>query len=55
VIQIALARGEFSDTNGVQLSDDRRIATFPIGEVLNGLDKKQNDEPTVFSLRWKDR
>lgn len=55
VIQIALARGEFSDTNGIQLSDDRRIATFPIGEILGGLDKKQNDEPTVFSLRWKDR
>ena len=35
--------------------DRRRIATFPIGEILNSLDKKQNDEPTVFSLRWKDR
>ncbi len=55
VIQIALAQGEFLETNHVQLSDDRRIATFPIGELLNGLDKKQNDEPTVFSLRWKDR
>lgn len=55
VIQIALAQGEFSETNGIHLSDDRRIATFPIGEILNGLDKKQNDEPTVFSLRWKDR
>jgi hypothetical protein len=55
VIQIALARGEFSDTDGIQLSDDRRIATFPIGDILNGLDKKQNDEPTVFLLRWKDR
>jgi hypothetical protein len=55
VIQIALAQGEFLETNRVQLSDDRRIATFPIGELLNGLDKKQNDEPTVFSLRWKDR
>ena len=55
VIQIALAQGEFLETNGIQLSDDRRIAAFPIGELLNSLDDKKNDEPTVFSLRWKDR
>lgn len=55
VIQIALARGEFSDTNGIQVSDDRRIATFPIGDLLNSLDQKENDEPTVFTVRWKDR
>lgn len=55
VIQIALARGEFIETDGVRLSDDRRFATFPIADVVGGLDKKQNDLPTVFTLRWKDR
>lgn len=55
VIQIALARGEFVETKGVRLSDDRRIATFPIGDILTGLDKKPSDESTVFALRWIDR
>lgn len=55
VIQMALSRGEFSETNGIHLSDDRRIATFPIGEILNSLEKKESDEPTVFTVRWTDR
>lgn len=55
VIQIALTRGEFVDTEGVRLSDDRRIATFPITDILKSLEAKNSDQPTVFSLRWKDR
>jgi hypothetical protein len=59
VIQIALARGEFVETEGIRLSEDRRIATFPVGDILNGLAEKKGDkkgdEPTVFKLRWKDR
>jgi hypothetical protein len=55
VIKIALSEGEFVETDRVELSDDRRIASFPINELLEGLEKHTGDAPTVFTLRWKDR
>lgn len=55
VIKIALSEGQFVPTEGAQLSEDRRIATFPISELLEGLDKRTGDAPTVFVLRWTDR
>jgi len=55
VIKIALSEGEFVETNRVELSDDRRIASFPIRELMDGLEKHVGDAPTVFILRWKDR
>ena len=55
VIRIALSEGEFVETERAELSDDRRIASFPIRELLDGLEKHTGDEPTVFALRWKSR
>ena len=55
VIRIALAEGQFHATEGVQLSEDRRIATFPISELLEGLERASGDKSTVFVLRWTDR
>ena len=55
VIKIALIEGEFVETDRVELSDDRRIASFPIRELIDGLEEHMDDVPTIFTLRWKDR
>ena len=55
VIKVALSDGEFVQTEGVQLSDDRRIASFPIRDLIDGLKQHTGDVPSVFTLRWKDR
>ena len=55
VIKIALNEGQFVETDRVELSEDHRIASFPIRELLDGLEKHTGDAPTVFTLRWKDR
>jgi hypothetical protein len=55
VVRVALAHGEFLETPGVELSEDHRIATFPLRDILDGLDTKTGDRPTTFVLRWKDR
>ena len=47
-IQLALAQGTFLDGDGIKLSDDRRIATFPINDILESLENKRGDEPTVL-------
>ncbi len=52
VIKIALSEGQCVPTEGAQLSEDRRIATFPISEMLEGLEKHTGDASTVFVLRW---
>jgi hypothetical protein len=54
-IQLALAQGVFLETDGIKLSDDHRIARFPINDILESLEGKRGDEPTVFVVRWKDR
>lgn len=55
VIKVALNDGQFVETNQVELSDDRRIASFPIRDLLDGLEKNTGETPTVFVLRWTDR
>jgi hypothetical protein len=54
-IQLALAQGVFLEGGGIKLSDDHRIATFPINDILESLEGRRGDEPTVFIVRWKDR
>jgi hypothetical protein len=55
VIKIALSEGEFIEAEGVQLSEDRRMASFPVRELIEGLGKHTGDVPSVFTLRWKER
>lgn len=55
VIKVALSEGRFVETNQVELSDDRRIASFPIRDLVDGLEKHTGEAPTVFVLRWTDR
>jgi hypothetical protein len=54
VIKIALAEGEFVETDRVELSEDRRFATFPVRELIDGLEKHMDDTPSTFVVRWKD-
>jgi hypothetical protein len=55
VIKIALNEGQFVENDRVELSQDRRMASFPIRALLDGLEKRTGDTPTVFTLRWNDR
>ena len=55
VIRIALTEGEFVETDQVELSEDRRFASFPIRELLDGLEKHTGDAPSTVVLRWTDR
>ena len=54
VIKIALADGEFVETDRVELSEDHRFASFPIRELIDGLEKHMGDDPSTFVVRWKD-
>lgn len=53
-IRIALAEGRFLRSSGGNLSDDRRIATFPIGDLLDDHGKRPG-EKTTFVLSWTSR
>lgn len=55
VIRIALNEGRFVETARVELSEDKRMASFPVRALLDGLEKHTGETPTVFVLRWKDR
>jgi hypothetical protein len=54
VIQLALAQGRFLESPGVTLSEDRRLATFPVNDLLDRHGKREG-EATVFVVRWTDR
>jgi len=54
VIRLALAQGRFLESPGVTLSEDKRLATFPINDLLDGHGKCEG-QPTTFVVRWTDR
>lgn len=53
-IRIALAEGRFVSSSRGNLSEDRRIATFPVADLLDDHGKKTGEE-TTFVLRWSSR
>jgi hypothetical protein len=52
-IRIALEEGRFLEADDVRLSDDRRVATFPLGDLLDR--HKGDGTPTTFVLAWSTR
>ncbi len=54
VIQLALAQGRFLESPGVTLSEDHRLAKFPVNDLLDRHGKREG-EATTFIVRWTDR
>lgn len=53
-IRVALAEGRFTSASHGNLSEDRRIATFPVADLLDDHGRKAGDQ-TTFVLRWSSR
>lgn len=52
-IRIALAERRFLSSSSGGFSEDRRVATFPIGDLVDG--HKGDGTPTTFVLAWSAR
>lgn len=53
-IRVALAEARFVSSSRGNLSEDRRIATCPVADLLEDHGKKTGEE-TTFVLRWSSR